>query len=755
MRFELWKKIVDELEIFKQEGFIKDEFDLRLYWLGESFLHPQFYDMLSYLFKKDFASYISIATNATHMTEEFTSLILDFTKRNPQVKFYLTFGIDGFSPATIAKIKQVDISEKIYKNIKTMIEERKKINLNNLHLIYQAIVLPENSKEIKQFLYYWKNFLTQMGIQFRQGHQWSYNENNDFIWIKRCDTELSCQEEATVLHKKICASLELIRDNTSDNNLRKIRRKKGAIKNQTILTKSNPCYMAWQMAISWDGRITPCCLDNFLELEIGNLNTQSLKDIYFGQKVTQLRLAHVKKELKKFPFCYRCNSLYLDVFTQWSAEEKIAQLLDSLDKNNLKGIKSFNNKRKLVRNKLSANCLNICLISREYPTETDWGGIGNYTYNLAHGLSNLGCQVHVIAQSLDIDKDYLDGNIHVHRIAHKTIFPFKGKLREFLLRLEYSQAVYKKLKKIIKEFNIQIVETPNFSAEGFIYSLFKKTPLVIRLHTHFSEIIEFSQWVKTPDRRLSSLLEEIAILQSNLITCSTKLHAEIVFKEINLRGKNVEIIPLGVPLPEIKENCNQRDINSPIVLFIGRLEKRKGVHILIKAIPYVLKKIPQATFNIIGRDTFLTKEAISFTGNKDESFQAQLINDIPEQYRKNVNFLGYVERDDLARYYEECDIFVAPSLYESFGLIYIEAMSYAKPVIGCGVGGVSEVIEDGISGILVPPEDYVSLAESILNLINNNALRRNMGEKARERIKNNFSDTIMAERTLAAYKKVL
>ncbi|MDD4939406.1 MAG: glycosyltransferase family 4 protein [Candidatus Omnitrophica bacterium] len=399
--------------------------------------------------------------------------------------------------------------------------------------------------------------------------------------------------------------------------------------------------------------------------------------------------------------------------------------------------------------------LNICIISREYPVETGWGGIGNYTYYLAHALSATGCEVHVITQSLDIDKDYLDGKVYVHRVAHKTILPLKGNLRELCLRLEYGRTVYIKLKEIMKKFRIDIVEAPNLSAEGFFYSLFRKTPLVTRLHTHFSEVIEFSHWPKTIDRHLSCLLEEAAILRSDLVTCSTRFHAETVFGEIGPSKQKIEIIPLGVPLPQINEDYKHREGRSPVVLFVGRLEKRKGAHILIKAIPHVLKKCPEATFNIIGRDTFLSRDAISFSGDESISFKLKLIDQIPDEFRKNVNFLGHVERQDLNKYYNDCDIFVAPSLYESFGLIYIEAMAHAKPVIGCGVGGVPEVIEDGVSGILVPPEDHISLAKNIMALIGNNALRKSLGEKAREKVENSFTDTVMAERTLNAYKKIL
>ncbi|MFC1631390.1 glycosyltransferase family 4 protein [Candidatus Omnitrophota bacterium] len=401
--------------------------------------------------------------------------------------------------------------------------------------------------------------------------------------------------------------------------------------------------------------------------------------------------------------------------------------------------------------------MNVCLISREYPPETGWGGIGTYTYQLAHGLAAQGHLVHVLAQSLDQDKDYFDGQVHLHRIAHQTVFPYKGRFSEFALRLEYSQRVYQRLKELIVQYKIDVVEAPNLSAEGFIYSLFKKVPLVVRLHTPYSEVIEFSKWPRTLDRRLSCWLEDAVILKSDLITCSTVAHAGLIFRQLGLDlNGNVKKIPLGVPLPEIKRDIQlNHKKKGPTVLFVGRLEKRKGVHLLVQAIPVILDQIPEASFQIIGRDTFLTADVISFTGNQNQSFQTKLINNLPEKYRDRVHFLGYVEDNKLAEYYSCCDLFVAPSLYESFGFIYIEAMAHGKPVIGSKVGGVSEVVIDQETGILVPPKDVVSLAESIISLLKDRPRKEKMGQAARRHVEMNFTRDLMAERTLKVYRKVL
>jgi len=758
MEFGLWKRIVDQLDALKRDGHILEDFDIRPYWLGESFLHPQYYDMLSYLFDKHITNHILITTNATHMSPEYSDLILKYTKNHPDVNFYITFGIDGLTSETVRDIKQANVAKRVYKNIETMVERRKKLGINNLYLIYQSVVLPDNSGEMEQFYNYWREYLNREGIRFNAGSQWSYDEKNDYIWIKRCDVEPEKQNDITALHKLVCQSLGLMNNECNIPKETCIKNSIPKAAPQTIIKKANPCYMAWQLAICWDGTVSACCLDNFMGLEIGNLNKQSLEEITFGEKAIRLRMAHINKELEKYPTCYTCSA-YQDAFTNWPAEMKIQETVElshAFYKNETKepavsgAPVASGEKQKLD------GALNICLVSREYPPETGWGGIGTYVYHLAHALANLGHQVHILAQSLEEDKEYFDEEVHVHRIAHRVLFPHKGLLREFALRLEYSYGICKKLKEVIKKYQIDIVEVPNFSAEGFVYSFLKGTPLVTRLHTHFSEVLNFLEWPNTFDRRLSCWLEDAAIQRSDLITCSTEAHTETISSKTSLDSDKVEIIPLGIRLSGFKGETRSSEQGDDLsVLFVGRLEKRKGVHVLIKSIPHVLSETPNVNFYIIGRDTFVTAEKSSFIGNEKESFKEKLIVGIPECYRKNVHFLDYIEDEKLSEYYDSCDIFVAPSLYESFGLIYIEAMSHAKPVVGCGVGGVPEVIQDGETGLLVPPDDPKALANAIIKLTKDREIRGTFGRNGLKHVEKHFTRELMAQNTVKAYEKVL
>ena len=98
---------------------------------------------------------------------------------------------------------------------------------------------------------------------------------------------------------------------------------------------------------------------------------------------------------------------------------------------------------------------------------------------------------------------------------------------------------------------------------------------------------------------------------------------------------------------------------------------------------------------------------------------------------------------------------MAPSLYESFGLIYLEAMNYAKPVIGCRAGGIPEVIDDGVSGLLVDPEAPEQLAAAILRLVASPTLLHEYGLAGRQRLLAHFTHVAMAQQFAALYRRVL
>ena len=155
------------------------------------------------------------------------------------------------------------------------------------------------------------------------------------------------------------------------------------------------------------------------------------------------------------------------------------------------------------------------------------------------------------------------------------------------------------------------------------------------------------------------------------------------------------------------------------ILFVGRMEKRKGLEYLIKAYRLIKPDCPECRLIIVGPGT-----------KKREKFEKE----IQESGLQDVVFTGNVSYDELAQYYKTADIFCAPATgHESFGIVLLEAMSTGKPVVASNISGYASVISDGIDGILVPPKQEVPLAQAIRTLMTDEHLRLRLGEYGRKK----------------------
>jgi glycosyltransferase involved in cell wall biosynthesis len=180
---------------------------------------------------------------------------------------------------------------------------------------------------------------------------------------------------------------------------------------------------------------------------------------------------------------------------------------------------------------------------------------------------------------------------------------------------------------------------------------------------------------------------------------------------------------------------------EPTILYVGRLVHRKGIHVLIKAMPKVIKVFPKARLVIVGKgymQCFL--RLLTRTLNLDE----------------HVRFLGSIPDDELPDLYRMSDIFVLPSLYcESFGISMLEAMASGKPVIASKVGGIPEVIQDGLTGILVKKGDEDDLAHAILRISANPTLAKTIAYNAWKTTHEKYSWSVIAKEIESIYREVL
>lgn len=242
------------------------------------------------------------------------------------------------------------------------------------------------------------------------------------------------------------------------------------------------------------------------------------------------------------------------------------------------------------------------------------------------------------------------------------------------------------------------------------------------------------------------------VKESDTIICQNPEDASYIIKTLKIPPTKVHVLPCGVdteffnPLrvtDEEKESFIQKmgiDCKK-VVLFVGRLEARKRIDLLLLAMKLVVKKRTDTTLLIVGPDQGVLPQLTALSKKLG--------------LEKHVKFCGKLTDRELRIAYAISDLSVSLSAQEAFGLTLIESMAMEKPVISHKWKGIQYVVADGVNGLLVNPFDYEDLAKKILYLLENESYRNSLGKKAREYVLNNFSLDIMTRQIVKIYNSIL
>ena len=375
--------------------------------------------------------------------------------------------------------------------------------------------------------------------------------------------------------------------------------------------------------------------------------------------------------------------------------------------------------------------LHIALLSQTLPIQANYGGIGRYTYDLALGLFESGHEVHVFCKDAQPLRR-LGLGFYVHGIspeaAEKYRFP-GGAARPILRKnLGHALAVVDALKNLYaRSVEFDVVHASNWDAEAAALIRSEVYPVVLFLVTPLAQSVLAEKWPLTDDLRACIALDRWQILNADL-ACTPSMGVRESYSQLmGIDGPSTSawrlVSPGIVPeSPGLKSEPGRRRL-----LFVGRLERRKGIQDLLQILPGLLLENPDWECHLVGDDKLLAPEGGTFR----ERFVVQHAG---ANWMSRVVFHGPVPEAELRWHYQNCDLFVAPSLFESFGLIYQEAMQYGKAVVGCRVGGVPEVLADGVEGRLVAPGNPTELQSALADLMRDDARRRQMGQAGAERV---------------------
>jgi glycosyltransferase involved in cell wall biosynthesis len=404
--------------------------------------------------------------------------------------------------------------------------------------------------------------------------------------------------------------------------------------------------------------------------------------------------------------------------------------------------------------------MNIVLVSAEYPPETDYGGMGSYNYKLAHALSGLGHSVAVVSSSSRVEETSVeaDGPVSVYRIARPR-GRFWG-LGASVNNLTYSARVERLLRRLVREKKIDLVQFPEYRGEGLAHSLIGRIPYVIRFSMPRWLVDELNNGTERRggprtriNRAIDRWVENTPVRRGRAFIFPSRDIMNLMRRRVGLQGLCRVIYP-GVDAnrfrpvsdPDLRREYGVH--GGPVVLYVGRLEFRKGVHVLAEAAAHVVKRVPGAKFVFAGGDTRSAPNGGSMRAHLERIAGRSGLNGY-------FRFIGSIKHADVARIYGLGDLLVVPSLYENLANVLLEGMAAGLPIVTTDSGGSPEIVLHRTNGLVVPPGNAESLANAIVDLLTDTATREQFGRTNRKKALEELSLERMARETVDVYSELL
>jgi len=400
------------------------------------------------------------------------------------------------------------------------------------------------------------------------------------------------------------------------------------------------------------------------------------------------------------------------------------------------------------------------LVSQELPPES-FGGIGTYTRDLASGLAAAGHDVHVLTRSADFDRVDWDDGVWVHRlvVADDERSADAGSVPAHIWA--WSRACLAEVARIDDVTPVDLVEAPLWDAQGIALVRDGRWPVVVALQTSLAVWLDSHESLASDEEWMAGFGRPVLAAEKEVLERSAAVRgiSRAIVETIAVRhgldlGGRSQVTALGVAAPRLLDAERhvarvEREVGRVNVLFVGRLEERKAPDVLLRAFAKAWEREPSLALHVVGDDTIVWPAH----GTTLRRWYETELGDDPSA--RAVRFLGSVSEHQLALAYGNSDVFVAPSRYESFGLVFVEAMMRGLPVVGTDVGGVPEVVRDGVDGLLVPADDVDALADALVRLGQDATLRSRFGANGADHYAAEFTTEAMADRTERFYDHVL
>ncbi len=397
--------------------------------------------------------------------------------------------------------------------------------------------------------------------------------------------------------------------------------------------------------------------------------------------------------------------------------------------------------------------MRVGLMTREYPPQV-YGGAGVHVEYLSRELAKLiEVEVHCWGtQRSDVGNLHVIGNEAPAEVTAGTDAKFKTAVDALALNLT-------QMKELAA---IDVVHTHTWYASmaGFLAKKLYKIPFVLTTHS-LEPLRAWKAEQLGSGYAMSSWMERTAILDADaIIAVSHGTRADILKAYPEVDAAKVHVIYNGIDLAEYQKTADTNalvkygvDVSAPYCLFVGRITRQKGAVHLVDAVKYLPKGM----------------QVVLCAGAPDTpEIAAEMRSGVEEARAAGGNIVWIekmVTKPEAIELYSNCQVFCCPSVYEPFGIINLEAMACGAPVVASAVGGILEVVVDGVTGYLVPFEpDSVTgfpvhadrfardLARRIAELMADPKLCEKFGKAGRKRVEETFAWEAIAGQTVELYR---
>ena len=348
--------------------------------------------------------------------------------------------------------------------------------------------------------------------------------------------------------------------------------------------------------------------------------------------------------------------------------------------------------------------------------------------------------IHPPGERIPIERERSDAGYSIYHTISGAWHYYASRLtlgRSGLPRLVRSWEEARALGKIVRQIKrtegLDLVELP----EVFVTpSQLDGVPYAVRLHSAAWTWREMLSEPTGSADRIEKRLEAYVLRRASAISSPSVRLANYVRQTCRV-DRPVTLIPYPVDTTQFTPGTGRA--GPPIVLYVGRVEKRKGADVLMHAIPQVGREHPNCEFVFAGRVCDDVRE---------------LAQQMEKQMPERVRFLGVVPRGELVGWYQRASIFVAPSRWDNSPNTVYEAVACGTPVVASGVGGIPELIDDE-TGLLIPPGDPMALSRALVALLDDPERRDSMGRRGREKALALYSLEKILISTLEFYNQAL